>query len=349
MTQYYVGLDVSLNQTAVCITDQNGTILHERMVQTEPEDIDTYLRSTGFFYERIGLEAGNLSIWLYKALFVAGYPVVVIETKQAAAVIKVQRAKTDRNDARAIANLMRTSWYTAVHVKSDESQELRILLSNRNLLIRKRKDIENQIRGTLKIFGIKLGIVSTQKFKENVLKVIHGKVPMESWIAGLLRVRDVIIKEAGDLHKDVLRYVKHDEICQLLMTAPGVGPITALSYKTTIDNPLRFTRPRDVPAHLGLTPKKYASGEVDRDGGITKCGDKMLRAHLYEAAMTILRRRMARTPLKAWGNGIAKKNGKKKAAIAVSRRLSIILHRMWMDGTPFDPDFGTQQQTEKAA
>ena len=334
--KYFVGLDISLKETAVCITDKDGQIVKEGMVPTEPEDIAKYLQSTGLSYERVGLEASNLSIWLYRELLNAGYPVVCIETRHAKAAMAAQNVKTDRNDARGIAQMMQTGWFKAVHVKSDESQRLKMLLNNRKCLVKQRVLFENQIRGTIKVFGLKTGEVTCRKYEARIRELINGDGELEAGIIPLLEVRALIMKQIQALDKMLLTAAKNDDVCKLLMSVPGVGPLTAVLYKAVIDDPTRFKRSRDVAVHVGVTPRKHASGQVDYNGRITKCGDQLLRSHLFEAAAYILRPSTKKSQLKSWGLRIAKRSSTNNARIAVSRRLSIIMHRMWVDGTEFD-------------
>ncbi len=332
---HYAALDVSLKLTAVCIMDGAGNIRHEEMIPTDPDDLITYLRSPGVEYVRIGLEAGSLTPWLYHAMIEAGLPVVCIETRHAKAVLKVQGVKTDRNDARALAQMMRTGWFKAVHIKSKESQRIRVLLNNRKCLASKRIDIENQIRGTLKVFGLKTGRVTTAQYEPRIRELIGDDRELQGYIFPLLESRRVMREQGRILDKQVRNIATGDEVCRRLMTVPGVGPIIALMYKATIDNPHRFTKSNTVGAHLGLTPGKYASGEVDYDGHITRCGDEMMRSHLYEAAQVLLTRSAKWSALRAWDLQIAKRRSMKIACVAVARKLAVVLHRMWVDNTTF--------------
>jgi transposase len=332
---YYAALDVSLKFTAVCIMDSAGTIKHEAMVPTNPDDLIVYLRSPGVEYVRIGLEAGSLTPWLYHAMIEAGLPMVCMETRHAKAVLKVQGVKTDKNDARSLAQMMRTGWFKAVHIKSKESQRIRVLLNNRKCLASKRIDIENQIRGTLKVFGLKAGRVTAAQYEPRIRELIGDDHELQGYIFPLLESRRVMREQGRILDKQVRNIAAGDEVCRRLMTVPGVGPVIALMYKATIDNPHRFTKSNTVGAHLGLTPGKYASGEVDYDGHITRCGDEMMRAHLFEAAQVLLTRSAKWSALRAWGLQIAKRRSMKIACVAVARKLAVVLHRMWVDNTTF--------------
>jgi len=347
--KYYVGLDISNDETAICVADYDGTIIKEGMVATEPAAIQKFLRSTKLSYERIGLEAGNLSIWLYWALHKSGYPVTCIDARHAHAVIGIQNVKTDKNDARAIAHLMRTNLFSSVHVKSDESQRVKMLVNNRRCLVDQRVVLENQIRGSLKVFGLKTGKVTTKQYDGRVRDLIDGDGELEAGVFPLLDARSFLMCEINTLNKMLMTLAKNDPVCRLLTTVPGVGPLTAVLYKAVIDDPSRFKKSKDVAAHAGITPRKYASGEVDYNGRITKCGDTMLRSHLFEAASIILRPTMKTNPIKQWGTRIAKRSSLKNARVAVARKLTIVMHRMWMDGTEFDWGSVSPQESKKMA
>ncbi len=332
---YFAGLDVSLETTSICIVDADGTICREGKTQTNPEEIGRYIASCNLPMSRIGLEAGNLSIWLYHELTAAGLPLVCMETRHAKAALAAQNMKTDRNDARGLAQIVRTGWYKVVHVKSHGSQKLRVLLNNRRCLLDKRLDIEGQIRGTLKVFGLKTGKVTPSTYEARIRELIGGDGELQAYIVPLLEARRHLREQCAKLEKMVLDVVKKDELCHRFMGIPGVGALTARVFKTAIDNPERFQKSRNVGAALGLTPRKYASGEMNYDGHITKCGDMMARNHLFEAAVVLLCRTKTWCALKAWGVRLARRSSYKNACIAVARRLAVIMHRMWLDGTEF--------------
>lgn len=333
--KYYCGLDVSLNNTAACIVNQDGQVIREGEVPTEPVAIDQWLKSAGLPMERVGLEAGGLTPWLCHELLAADWPAICIETRHAKAAMKAQQVKTDRNDARGIAHIMRTGWFREVHVKSHQSQKLRVLLGNRRCLLDKRMDIDSHIRGTLKVFGHKVGKVTRATYEQRIRELIGDDAELQVYIFPMLEVRRQLVLQYNALEKIILDCVKKDQICGLFMTIPGIGPLTALAFKTFVDRPERFRHSKAVGAAVGLTPRKYASGEVDYDGHITKCGDTFLRSHLFEAAKSMLSRGKP-NDLKAWGLRLAKRSSKKKACVAVARRLAVIMHAMWRDGTVFE-------------
>ena len=333
--KYHVGLDVSMDETSVCVMDETGKVIYEAKVPTDPDDIAVYLRSSGLEYERIGLESGPCSPWLYQGLIDKGLPAICIDARHASAALKAQNFKTDKNDAMGIAHIMRTGWYRISHVKSDHSQKTRVLLNSRKTLLGKRLELDNHIRGTLKVFGLKVGATTASRFDKRVRDLIADDQSLLVCLEPLLQIRSHIIVECNNLDKIIRNLVQHDELCRKFMTIPGVGFLTALMFKCTIDNPHRFKKSANVGVHLGLTPRKYASGEIDYNGRITKTGDWMMRAHLYEAAQVLMRRTSKTTELKVWGQKIAKRSCKKCAYVAIARKLSVIMHRMWVDGTEF--------------
>jgi transposase len=332
----FVGLDVSVKETAVCVVDEVGEVVLEQKVPTEPDDIVTLLASIGEAYGRVGIEAGPLSQWLVNALASAGLPVVCVETRHMQALLKAQQInKSDRNDARGIAQMMRVGLFKPVHVKTLVAQEQRMLLTSRKLLQRKMLDVECDMRGTLRNFGLKVGVVSSGGFEARIRELVESFPRLAAIVEPLLTVRRVMRQQFAVLHKMLLDTVRHDPICRRLMTAPGVGVVVALTYRATIDQPQRFVHSRAVGAHVGLTPKRYQSGEIDYDGRVSKCGDTMLRTMLYEAAQSLLTHSRKWSWLKAWGLRVAQRRGMRRAIVAVARRLAVILHRMWVDGTEF--------------
>jgi len=345
--KYFAGLDVSMAETSVCIVDQDGAMVREGRAATDPASIEKYLKATGFSFERVGFESGPCSAWLYKGLMAAGMPAVCMDARHTHAALKAQNVKTDRNDARGLAQIVRTGWYRPAHVKSEENQKRRILLNTRKTLLEQRIALENRIRGDLKVFGLKVGQVTPVRYEARVRELVKGDEALSACIEPLLKVRACIMRECRDADRKLRAFAAGDEVCRRFMSIPGVGPLTALAYKTSIDDPHRFAKSANVGAHLGLTPRKYASGEIDYNGRITKCGDPLTRNHLYEAAGVLMRRSMKASALKTWGTRIAKRGSMKKAYVAVARKLAVIMHRMWLDGTEFD--FGVEPAAIAAA
>ena len=331
----YAGLDISVKTTAVCVVNGNGQVLLETVVESSPDAIADRLRELGQPLERIGLEAGPLSQWIYAGLIDIGLAPVCVETRHMHAVLSARINKTDRNDARGIAQMMRVGLFKAVHVKTPASQHRRLLLTSRKLLQRKVYDIENDLRGSLRNFGLKVGVVGAVKFEDRIRELVADHPVVAAIVGPLLEARAVLRIQFGKLHRMLLELVRTDPICRRLMSAPGVGPIVALTFRTCVDNPARFSRSKCVGAHYGLTPRLYQSGEIARTGRISRCGDLMLRSSLYEAALVVLTGPGRWNPLKVWGIAVARRRGMQKAIVAVARKLAIVLHRMWRDNTDF--------------
>src|ERR1700751_3295909 len=330
---YFAGLDVSVKETRVCIVDDAGKIVREARVASEPDALLQML--TIYQFQRIGLEAGPLSQWLYSVLAEAGLPVICVETRHMRAVLKAQINKTDRNDARGMAQMMRVGLYRPVHVKTLRSQKLRMVLTHRKLVQSKAIALDNDLRGTLRNFGLKVGVVGTVKFEARVRELVESLPDVAELVEPLLIVRQVLREQLGILHRRLLAIVRDDDVCRRLMTIPGVGPVVALTYRATVDVPIRFRRSKSVGAVFGLTCAKYQSGEIDRTGAISRCGDEMVRTTLYEAAQSLLVRSTKWSWLKAWAMQIARRRGMKRAIVALARRLAGIMHRPWIDGTEF--------------
>ena len=333
--EHFAGLDVSVKETSICIVDDTGKIVREVKVASEPDALLQVLKNSAYRFKRIGLEAGPLSQWLYSAFAEANLPVICVETRHMRAVLTAQINKTDRNDARGIAQMMRAGLYRPVHVKTLRSQKLRTLLTHRKLLQSKAIAIENDLRATLRNFGLKVGMVGAVKFEARIRELVENLPDLTALVEPLLVVRRVLREQIAVLHRRVLAVARDDDVCRRLMTIPGVGPVVALTFRVTVDVPARFRNSRAVGAVLGLTPCKHQSGESDRTGAISKCGDEMMRVMLYEAAQIMLVRSAKWSWLKAWAIQIARRRGMKKAIVALARRLAVIMHRIWVDGTEF--------------
>jgi len=333
---HYVGLDVSLKQTSICVVDQAGSVVREGVVDSDPEAIAAFVRSEAPGALRIGLETGPTTTWLWTELKRLGLPVICIDARHAKAVLKMQINKSDRNDAAGIARIMQTGWFKEVRVKDIDSHLVKALLVSRALLVKIKRDLENQIRGLLKNLGLVIGRAKFNVFAVRAEELIENRPELVAVIRPLLAARKAIEEQIGDLDRKVVKLARHDEQVRRFMTVPGVGPITALCFKATIDDPTRFKRSRSVGAYVGLTTRRHASGEVDWSGRISKCGDAMLRMYLFEAAGVLLTRVPKWSALKAWGMRLAKRNGLRKAKVAVARKLAVILHRMWIDQTEFN-------------
>jgi transposase len=302
---YYAEIDVSLEYSSVCVVDGNGKIVREAKISSEPEPLIGWFAAFGLVVERIGLEAGPLSQWLYAAMKRAGLAVELIETRHVHDAFKAMPVKSDRNDGRGIAQLMRLGWFRPVHCKSVAAQEFRTVLTARKLMQTKLHDVEMSLRGILRGFGLKVGPTTPKRFAARIKEPVAGHATLEVVPTALLSAREALLREFAGLDKRVRELARSDERARLLMTAPGVGPLVALTYVSAVDDPSRFTSSKTVGAHFGLTPKKYQSGETDIDGRISKIGDASVRTALYEAANTILTRPVKGSGLKSWAMRLA--------------------------------------------
>src|ERR687895_47255 len=286
--EYYAGIDVSLQQSSVCVVDATGRIVREAKVPSEPEALVGFFGQLGLPLTRVGLEAGPLSQWLHAGLTGAGLEAGLLETRQVKAALSAMIVKTDRKDARGIAQLLRMGWYRPVHRKSPPAQEVRALLVGRKLLRGKLLDVELSVRGILRGFGLKLGEVSKGRFAARVRELAAGHPMLERVVEPMLRAREALRAEYHVLHRAVLAIVREDAVCRRLMSVPGVGALVAVTFTSAVDEPARFRRSRAVGAHFGLTPRKYQSGETDVTGGISRGGAAIGRAALYEGAHVML-------------------------------------------------------------
>lgn len=333
--EHYAGIDVSLEFSSVCVVDAKGKVVREGKLRSEPEALVGFLAGLGIAVTRVGLEAGPLSQWLHAGLAAAGHEVALLETRHVKAALSAMSVKTDRRDARGIAQLLRMGWYRPVHSKSPAAQEVRALLVGRKMLLGKLLDIELSIRGILRGFGLKVGETTKSRFAGRVRELAAGQAMLEAVVEPMLRACEALRTEAAALHRRMLAIVREHEVCRRLMTVPGVGAVVALTFVAAVDDPARFRRSRDVGAHFGLTPRRYQSGETDVVGGITHVGDASVRVALYEAANVLLTRVKPFSTLKRWAMEVAKRRGARRAKVALARKLGTVLHRIWVDGTEF--------------
>jgi transposase len=333
--ELYVGLDVSLKDTSICVVDNKGRLIVEGVVASNPEEIAVFLISKASAAVRVGLETGPTATWLWHELRILGFPVICIDARHAKAALSMQINKSDRNDALGLARIMQCGWYKEVRVKSLDSHRVRALLNSRALLVKIKRDIENQIRGLLKNLGLLIGKNRGKAFTSRVEELLSDSPVLAAAIGPLLVTRETVRGEIVAFDRHLLRLARNHAESRRLMTVPGVGPITTLAFLAAVDDPKRFKRSRSVGAYVGLTPRRHASGEIDWTGRISKCGDTMLRSYLFDAAGVLLTRVPKWCALKAWGLRLAKRSGFKKAKVAVARKLAVILHRMWCDGTDF--------------
>lgn len=334
--EHFVGLDVSQEVTHVCVLDGDGNIVWRGKCLSTPEAIAEIVGAKAPEVVRIGLESGPLSTWHWHALTALKLPVVCLDARHAKATMSGQVNKTDRNDAFGIAQIVKAGWYREVQVKSVESHLVRSMLGARAQLVGMRVETTNQIRGIFKTFGIILSRRTGEPFEGLVAEACRDaprllRVTVESLLAVYVDLKVQI----SSLDRELSAIARKHEACRRFVAIPGVGVLTALAYMSAIDDPARFSRSRSVGAYVGLAPRRYQSGEVDQNRGVSKCGDSLLRTYLFEAAGTLLTRVEKWPTLKVWGLRLAKRSSLKKAKIAVARKLAVIMHRMWIDGSTF--------------
>jgi transposase len=332
----YVGLDVSMEETKVCVLDDAGVVVFEGSVASRPAALAKLLNAKAPHAERIALETGSLSSWLWHELKAAGFPVVCLDARHAKAALSMRINKTDRNDARGLAELIRMGWYREAKVKSMESRQIRALLAARSKLVDLRGDLENQMRGLLKSLGLIIGKSGVRVLPSRIAALLRDAPHLRSLIDPLMTTHSTLAEQIATYDLQVRELAKTDQTIGRLMTVPGVGPVTALAFASTVDDPRRFARATDVGAYLGLTPRRYQSGELDRNGRISKRGDRLTRSYLFEAANVLISVVRRPSPLKSWATKLVKRIGRKKTTVAVARKLAVILHCIWTDGTEFD-------------
>ena len=340
MTQY-VGLDVSLKETKIHVLDEAGNRIWRGRCATEAAAIAAAVRRYAPTAVRIGLETGPLTTWLWTALKAEGLPMVCLDARHAKKALDMKVNKTDANDAEGLAHLVRAGWYREVRVKGRIAMLAKALLSARSQLLSMSLALENQIRGILKTFGRIVPKGAGGLFEKNVRALIMDDAEITAVIMPLLQARQMARGKCAALDRRIIRSVQGDATCRRLMTMPGIGPITAVAYVAALEKPDTFKRSRAVGAWLGLTPRRFQSGEVDYDGHISRRGDRQLRALLYEAAAVLLTRVRKDSALRHWGLMLWKRLGFKRAATALARKMAVVLHSMWKSGTAFNPTLST--------
>jgi transposase len=238
--EHYAGIDVSLESASLCVVDATGRIVREAKVVSEPEILIGWFRGLEIEMTRIGLEAGPLSQWLYAGLREAGLAVELLETRHVRDAFKAMPVKTDRNDARGIAQLMRLGWFRPVHCKSLPAQETRALLTARKLLQTKNHDVEMSLRGVLRGFGLKVGRTTPRTFPGRIRELVADHPTLSMVAEALLAARSTLFEQCQKLEKRLRSLAREDGRVRRLMTAPGVGAIVALTYVSAIDEPGRF-------------------------------------------------------------------------------------------------------------
>ncbi len=328
------GIDVSMKSSSVCILGGRGEEVLEQTVSTDEAGFARVLKGRGRM--RCVLEAGPLAEWLSRILERLGHEAVVIDARKAKGVIRTKK-KTDRLDARNLAQMGRTGWYTAVHRKSVEARTTRTFLQARQGLVQTALAQGSRIRGLLRAHGIKLGEVQESQFAWEVKRLAKEK-SQDLWemLEPLVEVRRHALKASEQMRRRMIRQAAaQDSVARRLMTVPGVGPITATAFVATIDDPRRFRSSEQVAAYLGLVPSVTQSGELEVHGHITKEGDGLLRSYLVEAAHVLLTRKRGTCRLKKWGLKLAKKKGHGKARVAVARKIAVLLHHLWITGETY--------------
>lgn len=333
--EQFVGLDISQVMTHLCVVDGKGKKLWQGKCPTKPEEIAKTIRDKAPSATLIGLESGALSPWLWHSLKGMDLPVVCVDARHAHGALSMQINKTDANDAQGIAQMMRTSFFKEVRVKSLDSHRIRSLLGARAQLVGIRTDLKNQVRSVLKTFGFMVSKSIEKGFEAKVRGTMTEQPLLQKVVSPLMEVLQTVQKQVTALDDLLGDYAENDKICSHLMTIPGIGPVTAVAYTVAVDDPKRFKKSRSVGAYLGLTSKRYQSGEMDYNGRISKCGDRLVRSYLYEAAGSLLTRTKKWSALKSWGLRIAKRSGMSKAKVAVARKLAVIMHQMWLTGETF--------------
>jgi transposase len=325
-----------MKRTFICVLNEQGKIIHEGSEKTDPHLIMDYFSKINLQEIVVGFESGALSHYLVTGFKERALDPICMDARALSPILALKINKTDKNDARGIAEALRSNMYTRVHCKPQESVEISMLLVSRRALINQQTQLKNTVRGLLKSYGIRLGSVGAKKFSSTVMKHLekHAEIVKVS-ITALLSVFDHLVKEIEKIDKKMIQIVSQDKEVQQLMSAPGIGPVTALTYKTEIFDPTRFKDSKSVGAYLGMTPTQYASGEVQRQGRISRCGSNELRSLLVEAGVVLLTRSKKWSKLKAWGLKIMRKKGLKKAALAVGRKLAVIIHRMMIEKKGF--------------
>lgn len=332
----YVGLDVSLKETSVCVLDVSGGVVWRGVCRATPEAMATVIRKRAPQAERAVLESGTLSTWHWHGLKDLGIPVVCVDARQAKAALSGRPNKSDELDAEGLAQLARTGWYAEVRVKSYDSHRVRSVLVARAKLVAMKRTLSNTIRSILKTFGQFTQRARGQSFAERVRGLVADEPLLGKGIEGLLASWEAVSRQIRDLDRLLSGLARRDPVCRdILMTAPGVGPITALAFKSVIDDPARFRRAEEVGAYLGLAPKRHQSGDTDRMGSISRCGDALLRGYLFEAATVALMRVKRDCAPVTWAKAVAKRSGANKARVALARKLAVILFTMWRKNETF--------------
>ena len=332
----YAGMDVSDKATHICVVDAEGVVIRRDVVASDPDVLAKWLKRHCQGLVRVVLETGPLSTFLYHGLAERAVPVICICARHAKKALSARVNKSDVNDAESLAHLCRTGWFKAVHMKAGATHIDRAALKIRAQLITSRGAFANQLRGMLKLFGLRMGSVTTPgKRRERLDALFMQRPDLRPVFQPLVESIEALEAQLSKSAKLLDARAAADPVAARLMSVPGVGPIIALTFKASIEDPGRFSRSADAGAYAGLVPRRNQSGERDYKGHITKAGDPMLRSALYEAANSILSRLKRPCALQAWGKKLAETKGPKRARIAVARKLAALLHRLWRSETEF--------------
>ena len=332
----YAGLDVSDKTTHICVVTGDGAVVRRDVVASDPDILAKWLKRHCPGLVRVVLETGPLSVFLYHGLTERDVPVICICARHAKGVLSARVNKSDPHDAEGLAQLARTGWFKAVRIKGEATHIARARLKVREQLVTAHRAMANQLRGLLKLFGLRMGSVTTPNRRAERLAALFAQQP------GLKEVMQPLVESLEALEAQIARATKRlaaaaaaDPVAARLMSVPGVGPITALIFKSSIEDPARFARGEDAGAFAGLAPRRSQSGMRDYKGRISKAGDPMLRHALYEAANSLLVRVKRPCALQTWGKRLAEAKGPKRARVALARKLAILLHRLWQSETEF--------------
>lgn len=334
--KHYVGLDVSMKDTFICIVNERGENIYHGCVKTEPDLIAERIKKFQVVIDRVGIESGSISHWLADELKKRDLPAICIDARKMAAVLSVQVNKTDKNDSRGIAEAMRGGFFNEVTLKSKYALEVSTLMGCRRILIEQKVQLTNCIRGFLKTYGIRLRGTTDTNFSQKVREaMLEEHCIANQGIEALLIQYEALYQNIKEQTSIVEKLAEKDPDVIRLKTIPGIGTITAMTFKAEVDDPKRFKNSRSVGAYFGMTPRQYSSGETKRLGRISKCGSVEIRTLLSEAAVVLLTRSKKWSRLRAWGLKIQRKHGFKKACTAIGRKLAVIMHRMWVDNVDF--------------
>lgn len=335
----YAGLDVSLKEISICVISQEGKIVARGSTVCDPQAITSWLDARALKPELLVHETGQLSIWLQRGLAAQGLPATCIDARKAHKSLSARPNKSDAADAEGLAQLARTGWFTQVHVRSEDADRLRSLIAARDRLVRLRKDLEGHIRGILKTFGIRLARVNAARQREDFREQLAAAGEADPLLAAIanqfIAVHATLCAGADDLEKALKAQARRNPVARRLMTIPGVGPMVALSFMALIEDPGRFRRTADVGAFLGLTPRRFQSGEIDWSGRISRFGDRAMRSLLFEAASGLIGNVRRFSPLKSWAVRLAGRKGFRKAAVAAARKIAVLMLTLWKSGSDF--------------